>query len=1368
MEGTPLSGTLPGAPPDLVVLALPRDHDRARQRRGLLCAAADAGHRVFVCTPVREARELSVREREPRLWEVGLPDATAGVEPLAALRDECGIGRAVLLVQQPGLGDSALAARERTGWPVVYDCLDLWRERPEADGDLLTAESRLVREADLLLAAGEAILGRWQGSVRRALVLRSGGTPLPAGAVEEPELAALPRPRIGFVGELGEWIDHRLLARIARARPWFQIVLAGGPAAPALAALATLPNVHLREGSGEAERAAARLAADIVVLPFRILPSTRTADPPELYDALALGRPVVATRLPALAPWRELFYPAEDGEAFLAQLDRAVHDRDPGAAGRRRAFAAGNLWSERVRSLGAALESLFAERLQRIPAGSPGGGLVGHLEAEVRALARRALAAEKNAHAAARELARSEDRRAAAEAELAGERARTRRLEEEAEAARAREHELGDELRRTADALAAARAELDAIHASRLWRAGESYWRLRQRLGLRVDPPPSGASPGLRVDPARVPATLDPEPTPAPAPAEPAMGPEPEPEVFGEATLPAFPAVAAALVAELEREAPVADPSRHDVVCLPIIQWDLRVQRPQHLMGAYADAGHRVFWVSQRFRSEGPPFLLERRRENLWEVSLRAPEQSIYRGAPSDDFLASALASLDVLRRELGLGATAQFVQLPFWGPLALAARERFGWPVVYDCMDEHAGFATNAPEMLALEGVLVAGADLTVAASAKLAAGLAPRTARPPLLLRNAGEAERFAAVPWRSPRQPPVVGYFGAIESWFDDRLVAALAAWRPEWSFVLVGRAALPEDTPLARCPNVELVGEVPYEELPEWIASFDLCLLPFHRTPLTEATNPVKAYEILAAGKPLVSVPLPEVTRLGDLVRTAEGAEGFLAAIEGALAAESPAESERRRAFARGETWGHRFEILAPAVAGTFSRATVVVVTHDNRELNRACFESLFARTEWPHLEVIAVDNGSVDGTAELLAGLAARHPALTVLRNAENRGFAAAVNQGLAAATGELLVLLNNDTVMSRGWLTALAGHLRRDPSLGLVGASTNEIANEAKVHVGYASLDAMPEWARAFVRAHDGEREPIPMLAMFCVAMRRVDFERAGPLDEGFEVGMFEDDDYGRRIEELGLRVAVARDAFVHHEGRASFARLDAEKYRAIFERNRARFEWKWGPWRPPMPQGVAEAHRAELAVRLGRLDGEAGRTVVFLPTVAWERAAGMRLRELARAFARGGWVVLFDCTGSREDEFAGFREPEPRLLLYRGHLDALAALPSPLLWARPCNAHFAAAWDERTVVYDLACELAAAPCRPELREANHRRMLGEAAVVIGGSAAVAASLRRERDDALELADAADDAGWDAWVAAVAAALAASRQRSSG
>src|SRR5262249_31856631 len=111
-------------------------------------------------------------------------------------------------------------------------------------------------------------------------------------------------------------------------------------------------------------------------------------------------------------------------------------------------------------------------------------------------------------------------------------------------------------------------------------------------------------------------------------------------------------------------------------------------------------------------------------------------------------------------------------------------------------------------------------------------------------------------------------------------------------------------------------------------------------------------------------------------------------------------------------------------FAAALADAFPKISIVVVTFNNRELNRACLESVFARTEWPRLEVFAVDNGSTDGTPELLAELARTHANLRVIALPENRGFPAACNAGLAEATGDTLVLLNNDTIVTRGWVTA--------------------------------------------------------------------------------------------------------------------------------------------------------------------------------------------------------------------------------------------------------------------------------------------------------------------------------------------------------
>jgi GT2 family glycosyltransferase len=253
-------------------------------------------------------------------------------------------------------------------------------------------------------------------------------------------------------------------------------------------------------------------------------------------------------------------------------------------------------------------------------------------------------------------------------------------------------------------------------------------------------------------------------------------------------------------------------------------------------------------------------------------------------------------------------------------------------------------------------------------------------------------------------------------------------------------------------------------------------------------------------------------------------------------------------------------------LAVPAADAFPLLSVVMVTFDNRELNRLCLESLLARTEWPHLEILVVDNGSTDGTRGLLAAAAARDGRVRPILFDENRGFPAGANAGLAAARGDFLLLLNNDTVVTRGWATSLLRHLVRDPGLGLIGPVTNAIANEARIEVAYRDLEALPGWAAAWTRAHDGETFAIRSLAFFCVAMPRAVFENVGPLDEHFGLGMFEDGDYNRRVQEAGYTVRCARDSFVHHWQMASFRRLGQDEYLRVFEENRQRFEEKWPP----------------------------------------------------------------------------------------------------------------------------------------------------------------------------------------------------------
>jgi GT2 family glycosyltransferase len=246
------------------------------------------------------------------------------------------------------------------------------------------------------------------------------------------------------------------------------------------------------------------------------------------------------------------------------------------------------------------------------------------------------------------------------------------------------------------------------------------------------------------------------------------------------------------------------------------------------------------------------------------------------------------------------------------------------------------------------------------------------------------------------------------------------------------------------------------------------------------------------------------------------------------------------------------------------------ASVVVVTRDQLVFTRLCLESVLAMTDHPSYELIVVDNASTDGTRPYLTELAAAHPNVRLVLNSANAGFAAACNQGLAVAQGEVLVLLNNDTLVAPGWIRLLSARLE-DPEVGLVGPVTNRIGNEAEVETDYHTWSQFLEFAAARVADHGGSAFDIETLTMFCLATRRDVYRRIGPLDTRFEVGLLEDDDYSLRAREAGYRLLCAEEVFVHHFGESSFGTLVASgEYGRLLEANRKRFEEKWGrPWKP-------------------------------------------------------------------------------------------------------------------------------------------------------------------------------------------------------
>ena len=338
------------------------------------------------------------------------------------------------------------------------------------------------------------------------------------------------------------------------------------------------------------------------------------------------------------------------------------------------------------------------------------------------------------------------------------------------------------------------------------------------------------------------------------------------------------------------------------------------------------------------------------------------------------------------------------------------------------------------------------------------------------------------------------------------------------------------------------------------------------------PLTLATNPVKVYEYLSAGKPVVSVDLPEIINFKGLVSVAKSTEEFVLAISDVLSAKcAPAKVAERIAFAREQTWTHRAESLVAWAELNFTepKISVIVVTYNNLNYTVDCLASVVANSQYNAMEIIVVDNASVDGTNEYLQNWASKALNRSVIFNSKNVGFAAANNQGLAIAKGEFFVLLNNDTFVTPGWVRTLHNHLKRDSTIGLIGPVTNNIGNEAKIALNYKDMKQMVVSAKKYTSSHINKISDITTTAFFCVMLSRDLYNQIGRLDESYGLGFFEDDDYCRRVERAGSRIVCVDDVFIHHQLSASFLKLPSETRRSLFLKNKLIYESKWGAWKP-------------------------------------------------------------------------------------------------------------------------------------------------------------------------------------------------------
>jgi glycosyltransferase involved in cell wall biosynthesis len=368
-----------------------------------------------------------------------------------------------------------------------------------------------------------------------------------------------------------------------------------------------------------------------------------------------------------------------------------------------------------------------------------------------------------------------------------------------------------------------------------------------------------------------------------------------------------------------------------DAVLLYAPPWAGPTRFSKHHLATYlADRGGRVLYVEapltpfavkrpRTFASEvrqtlRPPCMVEAR---LWvrRYFLPVPYHAVTRLTTprAANRLGQALLA-PVLRRDfarLGLRHPVVIAGLPHAADILWRLPSRL---VVYHCADDYAhvrGFPETLP---ALEADLCRRADLVVTTSQTLCEARAkfnPHTYWIP----NGADVEHFSkpaepAADLRDVRRP-IVGFVGGLSEWVDLDLVAELARRRADWSFILVGPIGI-DTAAVAPLPNVRLLGPRPYADLPAYLAAMDVGLIPFKRNEVTYHADPIKAYEYLAAGLPMVATDMPALRRLTPFVGLAASADAFLARAQESIDAGRDTGRAARQTEARRHSWSARFD------------------------------------------------------------------------------------------------------------------------------------------------------------------------------------------------------------------------------------------------------------------------------------------------------------------------------------------------------------------------------------------------------------------------------------------------------------------------
>jgi UDP-galactopyranose mutase len=372
-----------------------------------------------------------------------------------------------------------------------------------------------------------------------------------------------------------------------------------------------------------------------------------------------------------------------------------------------------------------------------------------------------------------------------------------------------------------------------------------------------------------------------------------------------------------------------------EIIVFSHLRWNFVFQRPQHILSRLARS-RRVLFVEEPVRCSGSAYWAKR---EIAGTSIRICTP--FTPAEQPGFSPEQLPFLRELVRLLVKAETPRRAALWFYTPMALPLVEEFRpEAIVYDCMDELSGFAGAPAELADCETELFRRADVIFTGGPSLYE--AKRTKHDNVhCLPSSVDVAHYSigrSAAFDHPDQvhlgKPRLGYFGVIDERMDISLVRELAEQRPEWEISMVGPVVKLDPSVLPQRPNLHYFGQRSYEDLPKFLAGWDICLLPFALNNATRFISPTKTLEYMASEKVIVSTPIQDVMDCyRDVVRIARSAEDFICACEEGLAEPTAARQQRlsrMREILQKTSWDMTAEKMDKLLEQSVSRRKVAPI------------------------------------------------------------------------------------------------------------------------------------------------------------------------------------------------------------------------------------------------------------------------------------------------------------------------------------------------------------------------------------------------------------------------------------------------------